>query len=333
MKCEEALALLDDYVECELEDQAAYRLTSHLDECEACARARRSLQREQEVYSRFLLDVEATPLLWSNLRQSMEAEDARHEPRSLSWLGAWTQSVFSWPSRVPIFAAMTMIIAASILAFVVMRPNSRTQNPQLAENQPVETPRQPDTLATSTPPTSTPATGSEASSQVGPRQELPRRSKPKTGRREVAAPRIASADMGTWLRKLTESDERFVPASSSFISSAEDSEAAQHAQKAEVLLRSFRNIAAQRGAGLDVSYEKQQSRELLARNILLRREAQTSGDLATEELLSRLEPILIDIANLPPRSSSRDVWQIKEQMRKEGIVSALHFKQTSPAVF
>jgi hypothetical protein len=100
-----------------------------------------------------------------------------------------------------------------------------------------------------------------------------------------------------------------------------------------VLLRSFRNIAAQRDAGVNVSYEKRQSRELIARNILLRREAQITGDLATEELLSRLEPILIDIANLPKKSSNRDVWQIQEQMRRDGIVSALHFRQTSPAVF
>jgi hypothetical protein len=141
--------------------------------------------------------------------------------------------------------------------------------------------------------------------------------------------------MGTWLRNLTattDSEEKFIPASS-FTTETWDSDAAQHAQKAEVLLRSFRNIAAQRDAGVNVSYEKRQSRELIARNILLRREAQITGDLATEELLSRLEPILIDIANLPKKSSNRDVWQIQEQMRRDGIVSALHFRQTSPAVF
>jgi len=330
--------MLDDYVGGEFEEHAEDRLTSHLGECEECARAYQLVKREQEIYSRFLLEVEATPLLWANLRKGIEAEDIRQKRKSLSWLVEWSQSVFPVPGRVPVFAAMALIVAAAVLVW--MQINSRQQKPglvpdnaQLAENRkvtlPAEPPRQTDTPSAL-------VSRREDSSLTGSRQQVStRRYGPKDRGRELRVARTGSEDFRAWLRKVTttgDSSEQFVPASS-LVSGAWDSEAGRHVQKAEVLLRSFRNSLGVKGAGLDVSYEKRQSRELIARNILLRREAQSTGDLATEELLSRLEPILIDIANLPKKTSSQDVRQIKEQMRREGIVSALYFRQTSPAVF
>jgi hypothetical protein len=338
MRCEEALAILDDYVEGDLDARATYQLASHLGECEACARAHQSIKREQEIYSGFLVDVEASPLLWANLRKGIELEDAQRRRKSFSWPSVLSQSIFAMQRPVPLAVAMTVIVAALVLPYVWVRINSGPSQPglipnnaQLAENagQPLGAQREPDM-----PPSS--ITSKETSSPIGPTQPISvRRHKQNSQRRELTVARTASEDMGTWLRNLTattDSEEKFIPASS-FTTETWDSDAAQHAQKAEVLLRSFRNIAAQRDAGVNVSYEKRQSRELIARNILLRREAQITGDLATEELLSRLEPILIDIANLPKKSSNRDVWQIQEQMRRDGIVSALHFRQTSPAVF
>lgn len=325
MKCEETLALLDQYVKGDLDDRAAYRLTSHLAECEECTQAYELIQREQQVYSRFLLDVEASPRLWANVRKGIELEDVWRQRKPVAWLGALSQRLFM--QRAPLFAAITVIVAVGIFSFAVMKfqqSNTGVNNAQLADNaknsQLVGAPRPPDTPR-----------ALENSVAPGPKQQnAVRRFKlSKNQGRVLVAARTASDDMGTWLKKLkasSDTEEKFIPASS-FITTGWDSDAAQHAQKAEVVLRSFRNIAARPGA--DVSYEKRQSRELIARNILLRREAQTTGDVATEELLSRLEPILIDIANLPQKTSSRDVWQIQEQMRRDGIVSALHFRQTS----
>jgi hypothetical protein len=103
-----------------------------------------------------------------------------------------------------------------------------------------------------------------------------------------------------------------------------DIETARHIERAQLLLRSFRNT---RDYGSqpdpDLSYEKQRSRGLLYKNILLRRDAEAKGNMPAEELLGSLEPFLLDIANLPDRPSNGDVRSIKERMQKKEIVSAL----------
>ena len=109
-----------------------------------------------------------------------------------------------------------------------------------------------------------------------------------------------------------------------------ETETAHHVERAELLLRSFRN-ADLSGKAFDLAYEKQRSRSLLYRNILLRRNATAKGNLPTEELLGSLEPILIDIANLPHNPSAEDVRAVVERMQRKEIVAALqiHSMQTS----
>jgi len=71
------------------------------------------------------------------------------------------------------------------------------------------------------------------------------------------------------------------------------------------------------------AHEKQQSRGLLSKNILLRRDAEAKRNMPAEELLGSLEPFLLDIANLPDKPSNNEVRAIKERMQKKEIVSAL----------
>jgi hypothetical protein len=106
-----------------------------------------------------------------------------------------------------------------------------------------------------------------------------------------------------------------------------DFEIARHAGRAELLLRSFRNVrlSAQTRV-LDVSYEKENARKLLYRNIALRRDASERGDQPTAELLNKLEPILLDIANLPNRAGARDVRAVEEHMERQEIVATLQVR-------
>jgi hypothetical protein len=119
-------------------------------------------------------------------------------------------------------------------------------------------------------------------------------------------------------------DSDFVAERQPIINPFIDVETARHIERAQLLLRSFRNA---RDAGplpdANLSYEKQGSRELLYKNVLLRRDAEAKGNLPVEELLGSLEPFLLDIANLPEKPSSNDVRSIKERMQKKEIVSAL----------
>src|SRR5262249_31770310 len=109
-----------------------------------------------------------------------------------------------------------------------------------------------------------------------------------------------------------------------------DPEFARHIEKAQLLLRAFRNSAPSDDddGTVDVSYERQQSQEILHKNMLLRREAELKGDMPAGELLGSLEPLLLDIANLPDNAPEEDVRGIKDRIQREEIVAALQSYST-----
>jgi hypothetical protein len=121
---------------------------------------------------------------------------------------------------------------------------------------------------------------------------------------------------------LTDSDlvaER-IPMVNPFI----DVETARHIERAQLLLRAFRNTRdGNAQSDPDLAYEKQRSRGLLSNNILLRRDAEAKGNMPVQDLLGSLEPFLLDIANLQDKPSNDDVRSIKERMQKKEIVAAL----------
>jgi hypothetical protein len=112
-------------------------------------------------------------------------------------------------------------------------------------------------------------------------------------------------------------------------SGSEKLRTARHVEQAQLLLRSFRNTRlAESGPASDIAYDKKRSQKLLYQNIVLRREASKTGDVPVEKLLSSLEPILLDIANLPDRPDRDDVRSIKERMQRKNIVAMLQVNST-----
>ncbi len=104
----------------------------------------------------------------------------------------------------------------------------------------------------------------------------------------------------------------------------EDKDTADHVAQAENLLRSVRNLqVSDDDAEVDVSYEKAASRRLLDDNVVLRRDAEMAGKYPAKKLLGELEPFLIDIANLPEKTTPTDLRAINDRMQKTEIVAAL----------
>jgi len=100
-------------------------------------------------------------------------------------------------------------------------------------------------------------------------------------------------------------------------------ETASYLESAQMLLRSFRNINSEEGGDLDISYEKERSRELLYKNILLRRDAEAKGNRPVGDLLSSVEPILLEIANLPADPRQADVRSIQERIENKEIIATI----------
>lgn len=99
---------------------------------------------------------------------------------------------------------------------------------------------------------------------------------------------------------------------------------AAHFEKAELLLRSFRNArAGSNSAVIDLAYEKREASKLVYDNILLRRAVEAKGYLPVEEALNSLEPLLLDIANLPDKPSRDEVRLIRERIQKQEMIATL----------
>ncbi len=107
---------------------------------------------------------------------------------------------------------------------------------------------------------------------------------------------------------------------------------AVHFEKSELLLRSFRNVRLNEpGEKAEVSYEKKKAEQLVYQNMMLRREADATGDVQTATLLEDLEPILIDIANLPKEPANDDIRVIKERVERKNIVALLQVNSAALA--
>lgn len=104
----------------------------------------------------------------------------------------------------------------------------------------------------------------------------------------------------------------------------DDQDTANHFEQSQNLLRSIRNVTVPDGdEEIDVTYDKALSQRLLNENVVLRREAEMKAKFPTKTLLADLEPLLIDIANLPDHARPDEVRAIKERVDKTEIVAAL----------
>ena len=107
---------------------------------------------------------------------------------------------------------------------------------------------------------------------------------------------------------------------------------ALHFEKAETLLRAFRNVQLDDPeAASEVKYERTRAKQLVYQNMVLRREADSSGDVQIASLLENLEPILLDIANLPDRPDDDAVRVIRERVERKNIVALLQINSTALA--
>jgi hypothetical protein len=351
MKCEDCLPLIEEYVDGELDGRTMERLAAHLSTCASCEQELATLQREQEIYANYRRDLEVTPAQWNIIQARIEQEKDAPLPTPRTPLRLKLAEFFGSGKQFrPGFAAALVLLVVGIIVGVIYL-NSRSRQPEIANApQPIATPapagvkpappsesnrsdaaiasrgnqeqsnsnRQP-SLATNNPAATKTAAGQKKNAAVIARH--PRVEKPvvkgQTPDESAQIETIAAGD-----NPLNDVRHSAPDAAGDF-----DFEIARHAERAELLLRSFRNVRLPDNTrSLDVSYEKAQSRKLLYQNIALRREAGARGDQPATEVLNTLEPILLDIANLPSRAKARDVRSIEQHMEKKEIVATLQVR-------
>lgn len=232
----------------------------------------------------------------------------RYKPKTFN---AALTSHFSWQQRpwvrLAAAAAVIVMILAGLWIFK-LQSSRKMSTPELQANNDA-----PATKQTEPQHPTEPATGPAPKEIL--KAPLPRRPAPKLHRR---------LSDETVAENQTIADSSFAAARQPIIIPFIDVETARHLERAQLLLRSFRNSRDLDARSVsDLSYERERSRGLLSRNILLRRDAEAKGNMPAEELLGSLEPFLLDIANLPEKPSGDDLRSIKERMQKKEIVSVL----------
>lgn len=332
-------------VDGELAPREAARVAAHAEGCAACRQARESfllLRRELRAYEHAPdPDVQRAALA--------SILDAPAPPRESAsgWLGSLAGALGFRPLR-PAHAVTFALLLTGVALGLLWLKGSRTAKPET-----------PAVANVNAPPVRTAAKGEEKRTEnpddlVSPAVNRPKETTPRlaglrtnpqrkrasaTVRREGRGPGQQRQDgsgrelpqeaarVGETAAPLSvASAAALSPALSLRAAAADDASlrVGRHAERLERLLRSFRNARLTKGdPTLDVPEARRLSRRLLYSNIALRREAAGAGDPSVEGLLDSVEPILIDISNLPDEPSPQAVGSIKESIDRRRLVGSL----------
>jgi Putative zinc-finger len=216
---------------------------------------------------------------------------------------------WSFGTQAVAFAALVIVVA--IIGLLAYQSSNEPTPERLAVQSPTPVPsasvqqKQPEAEASPTP--------SKGNEETGPRRapsapvKRPNVREPKPGEQFASnIDQVRSADSQT----LT----------------------AMHFEKSETLLRAFRNVRLNEpGTAAEVGHERKRAQQLVYQNMMLRREADDAGDVQVSSLLESLEPILIDIANLPDKPDENAVRVIRERVERKNIVPLLRVNSTALA--
>jgi hypothetical protein len=363
MKCEECLPLLEEFADGEVDRQTSDSMGAHLAACAECAEAFDALQAEQEMYLRYDRGLEVSPAMWEAVRERIaEAPPARDakRPPLLSRLREQFAVLAASLSVRPALAsslALVLVAAAAGALWLAQAPRPETRNTiaRVAPAESASTPAgrgEPNTTATPDRDASRAEEGVGAVEPSAPQPpevqvasaapqlnsavrqvnftksaaSVPRRPSNTGGTGELVVISDTHLGRGGGEDPLLASQPRAldddVLAIDARLLDPEEKGVARHVEQAQVLLRSFRNASEGDGA-TSIAYEKSLSRKLLDENITLQLEAESAGNKTTKQVLSSLEPFLLDISNLRDEPSRDEVRSIKERMQKKEIIASL----------
>ena len=305
MKCEctEKISLL---VDGELSANDAKEVEHHLLNCVECQQARTDFLRVRSELFAFRSDRPQVALR-NELAKILAAGSSQVPvaPRRRS---------FAW-SFGPVAAFATLIIASAIIALIFVR----SSNKQPPAGSQVAAMPSPQSVANGTEPKPSPEPEESPRKDVQKGQTKQPKNAPSTPSRRpvpVSTPRPGE--------QFALNSEPVGPADAQTMT-------VTHFEKSEILLRSFRNVRIESGSVAEVKYEKKRAQQLVYQNMILRREADASGDVQSSTLLENLEPILLDIANLPEKPTENDVQVIKDRVERKNIVPLLQVNSAALA--
>ena len=303
---------ISSLIDGELSATEARDVERHLLSCSQCQQLRADFLNLRTQIASF--ETSLQPEVQNRALKKILARE-RTVPARLGW---------SFGPQAVVFASL-LIVGAIIGLLVYLNSNKEQQTavvhapsptPAATVEPSVEPAKQPDAKASPEP-----AKGNEPAPNKGSEENTPRRT-PST---PVKRPLVREPKPGEQFASIPEIPERVHSADAETMT-------ALHFEKSETLLRSFRNVRLDEpGAVAEVGYERKRAQQLVVQNMMLRREADAAGDVQISSLLESLEPILIDIANLPNRPNKDAIRAIRERVERKNIVALLRVNSTALA--
>lgn len=215
-----------------------------------------------------------------------------------------------WGWSTPAIAFATLLVIGAIIGFVFYQtPNTDQQTVAVVESP-------------------TPAPSPE------PTKEEEKSATPKEEKRPAPAPRkpiVREPKPGEQFALVSEPEPTSLPAERVRSADAETLTVI-HFEKSETLLRAFRNVRLNTSSAREeVAYERKRAQQLVYQNMILRRAADANGDVHLASILESLEPILLDIANLPDKPDGDKVRTIRERVERKNIVPLLQINSAALA--
>jgi len=264
MKCEEKLALLEEYLDGELRAEVQDEVSDHLMTCASCAEAFATLTAEQELFARYDREIEVLPAVWAGIEERVVPT---------------TEKSYGWWMKI----AAVVILSIGLGSVYLFSRNEET----------IPAPEEEQGIA---------------------RISIPKPPLPQ--KIQIKNPVV--------VKPIPKPDNPGVLSSDLAYVDLDEQDTFHHLEQTQNLLRSFRNATISDGDDeIDVTYDKALSQRLLNENVVLRRDAEMKAKFPTKTLLADLEPLLIDIANLPDHARPEEVRAIKERVDKTEIVAAL----------
>lgn len=340
MNCEKTLILIDDLIEGELDEQTAAQVDSHMFACVKCREQNEMIKREKAIYAQYLFGAEPPTDLWKNFQAKLESDNGKTtrfaERPAQANHGRPNVFGFLRFSPLPLAGAALLLVLGVGFGWLKFAPNEASVNNYVAKkefgdspsaakpdetdkngmaNLPAEVKSGENNLASQDDKIAGKSEAAKAKSVFAAAKKTPLAGVVKV-RRKTVSPGVKknSADENQ------PNEERL----RSLRMINLEKEIAGQVEKIEMLLRSFRNArAVETIKTFDVGYEKGQARKLLEKNARLRLEAENNDIGYAEELLSRVEPYLLDIANLEDKPAPGQVLDIKERVSSQNIIVSL----------